>query len=256
MRNDNEHKGNVIGVIMTTVAHLCLLALVSFTGLDYIYPPPPESTFLLDFQEEEEPAPMIQEHHGRQPQAEEVDKEKPVELVQKSESPVVSKKPNLTPATKPDDHGDVDVPTPVQKEEPKLDPRAAFPGMAKKDTTLTAPHAATEASDNFKAGQATGNTKTGKTDGKPNARVQGRNTVGQIPRPAYNIQESGTVVVSIWVDNYGNVTKAIPGADGTTVTDKTLWTAARNAAMDTHFNQSADAPAMQEGTITYIFNLK
>lgn len=253
---DNEHKSNIIGIVMTLVAHLCLLALVSFTGLDYIYPPPPESTFLLDFEEEEDVTPMIQEQHrGRQPQAEEIDREKPVELVQKSESPVVSKKPNLTPTGQPDDHGDVEVPAPKPKE-PEINKNALFPGMSKKDTTLTAPHAATEASDNYKAGQATGNTNTGRTDGKPNARVKGRNTVGQIPRPTYSIQESGTVVVSIWVDNYGNVTKAIPGADGTTVTDKTLWSAARNAAMETHFNQSADAPAMQEGTITYIFNLK
>ena len=80
--------------------------------------------------------------------------------------------------------------------------------------------------------------------------------MGNIPRPNYNSQENGTVVVTIWVDNYGTVQKALPGADGTTVTDKTLWAAARKAAMETHFNMSADAPALQEGTITYIFNLK
>lgn len=255
MERNSEKKGKVIGIVMTLIAHACALCVVSFTGLTYIYPPPPESTFVLDFEEEEQ-APLLEERQGRQPQAEEIDKDKPVELVQKSESPIVSKAPNLTPETKQDPHGDVEVPAPEQKEEPKLDPRAAFPGMAKKDTSLTAPHSATEASDTFKAGQSAGNTQTGKTDGKPNAHVKGRNTVGQIPRPSYGIQESGTVVVSVWVDNYGNVTKAVPGADGTTVTDKTLWNAARVAAMETHFNQSADAPALQEGTITYIFNLK
>ncbi len=62
--------------------------------------------------------------------------------------------------------------------------------------------------------------------------------------------------MKIWVDQYGTVTKAIAGADGTTVTDSRLWTAARNAAMGAHFNQSVDAPALQEGTITYIFSLK
>lgn len=255
MDQSSEQKGKITGVIMTVVLHACALCLVSFTGLTYIYPPPPESTFVLDF-EEEEPAPMVEERHGRQPQAEEIDLAKPVELVQKSESPVQSKTANLTPATKQDPHGDVEVPAPEMKEEPKLDPRASFPGMAKKDTTLTGPHTAEEASDTFKAGQSTGNTRTGKSDGKANAHLKGRNTVGQVPRPSYGTQESGTVVVDIWVDNYGNVTKAVPGADGTTVTDKTLWNAARNAAMDTHFNQSADAPAMQQGTITYIFNLK
>ena len=117
-------------------------------------------------------------------------------------------------------------------------------------------HAAADSSALFKAGQAAGNTSSGRTDGKPNAHVQGRSTVGNIPRPVYNVQESGIVVVNIVVDNYGNVVRAVPGGDGTTVLDKTLYAAARNAAMDTHFNMSADAPAMQEGTITYYFNLK
>ena len=119
-----------------------------------------------------------------------------------------------------------------------------------------AAHAAADSSALFKAGQAVGNTASGRTDGKPNAHVQGRSTVGNIPRPVYNVQESGIVVVNIVVDNYGNVVRAVPGGDGTTVLDKTLYAAARNAAMDTHFNMSADAPAMQEGTITYYFNLK
>ena len=66
----------------------------------------------------------------------------------------------------------------------------------------------------------------------------------------------GTVVVKIWVDNYGVVQKAIAGVEGTTVTDKDLWNAARIAAKKASFNMSADAPALQEGTITYIFKLR
>lgn len=92
-----------------------------------------------------------------------------------------------------------------------------------------------------------------RSDGKPSVSVSGRNTVGNLPHPVYNSQESGVVVVDIWVDNYGNVVKAVPGGDGTTVDDKTLFTAARKAAMETHFNMSADAPATQEGTIVYNF---
>jgi hypothetical protein len=52
------------------------------------------------------------------------------------------------------------------------------------------------------------------------------------------------------------VKKAVPGASGTTVTDKELWNAARKAAMEAHFNVNGEAPALQEGTITYIFKLK
>ena len=79
---------------------------------------------------------------------------------------------------------------------------------------------------------------------------------GTLPRPSYPVQNSGTVVVEIWVDNYGNVQKAVAGIEGTTVTDKELWQAARKAALGAHFNMSADAPALQKGTITYVFKLK
>lgn len=92
-----------------------------------------------------------------------------------------------------------------------------------------------------------------KTEGVVNAYLKGRSTEGSLPRPSFNVQESGTVVVTIWVDNYGKVVKAQAGAEGTTVTDKSLWAAARNAAMGTRFKQKVDAPAMQQGTITYVF---
>ena len=253
-RSERERNSVVTGIIMTAAVHVCAILLVSFSGIKYLYPPPPETTFLLDF--EEEVTPVVQKV-GREPKGEDVDLEKKIELIQRSEAPVESKKPNLTPETKPDDHGDVEVPEPPREEEPKLDPRAAFPGMAKKDTTLTAQHTASEASGEFKAGQPTGNVTKGETDGKPNAHLEGR-TVDKagLKKPVYTSQESGRVVVKIWVDQYGKVQKAVPGADGTTVTDKALWTAARNAALETGFNMSSNAPALQEGTITYIFNLK
>lgn len=86
-----------------------------------------------------------------------------------------------------------------------------------------------------------------------NITLNGRKVVGTIAKPEYTVQESGTVVVSIWVDTYGNVVKAQPGAEGTTVDNSALWSSARKAALATHFN--ADAPALQKGTITYIFKL-
>ena len=253
-REYNEHKARLTGVIMTVVLHVCAITLVSFSGLKYIWPPPQENTFLLDFSEEEE---IVKVRRGNEVRGEDVNREEHVEIVQRSQSPNQSTAQNLTPETRQDDFGDVDTPAPEPKEEPKLDPRAAFPGMAKKDTSLTAPHSAEQASDTFKAGQAKGNASSAATAGKPNAHLAGRSVDrAGLKRPAYNSQESGVVVVSIWVDQYGQVTKAVAGADGTTVTDKTLWAAARKAAMETHFNMDGDAPVLQEGTITYIFNLQ
>lgn len=252
IRQEVERKGTVTGIVLTVAVHVCAIALVSFTGLKYIYPPPEEQAMLIDFSED--PAVLIEERYGRSPQAESVDLNEAVRLVQQSSSPEVADRENLTPETEPDNFGDVDVPAP-EPEKPALDPRAAFPGMAKKDTTLTAMHAASDSSALFKAGQADGNTRSGRTDGRPNAHVQGRKVVGNLPKPEYKVQESGIVVVDIVVDIYGNVVEAVPGGEGTTVLNKELYAAARNAAMESHFTQSTQTPR-QKGTITYYFNLK
>ena len=249
-REKEAKVSTMTGVVLTVAVHLVVLLSCAFTGLKYIYPPPEEQTFLIDF-EEDEAQQIRRQRIGRQPQAEDIDKTKPVELIQRSESPIKSDRTNKTAEAKPDGFGDVEVPTP--KEE--INQNALFPGMSKKDSSL-APHGATNPSAEFKAGHPKGNTQVGKTEGAPNAHVKGRSVLGALPRPDYAVQDEGKVVVDIWVDNYGNVTKAIAGGQGTTVSNQALWAAARAAAMKAHFNQSADAPALQQGTITYIFKLK
>ena len=254
-RKHTEKLSWVTGLGLTVLAHACLVVFGVFSGIKYLYPPPQEQTFLIDFTEPE-PEPVLQEFNGTLPQSEEIDRSKPLELVQRSESPVQGKNANEAPEAKVDDFGDVEVkdPEPPKKE---INQRALFRAADNKtDKDTLAPQTASRVSDALKAGHASGNTQVGKTNGAPNAHLKGRSVVGTLPSPNYNVQESGTVVVKIWVDQYGTVTKAIAGADGTTVTDSRLWTAARNAAMGAHFNQSVDAPALQEGTITYIFSLK
>ena len=253
IRDRNERRGVVTGIAMTVALHVCALVLVSFSGLKYIYPPPEEKSLLIDFSDD--PAALVEEIYGNAPQAEEIDPDEAVNLVQQSASPETADRENLTPETAPDDFGDVDTPAP-EPEQPALDPRAVFPGMAKKDTTLTAMHAASDSSALFKAGQADGNTRSGRTDGKPNAHLEGRRIINDnIPLPEYNVQKEGTVVVTIWVNIYGEVVKAVAGSEGSTTLDAELCAAARNAAIKTRFTRSTDIP-LQQGTITYYFNLK
>ena len=251
-REKREKTAAVTGVLATLLLHALALVVCLTSGFTYLDPPPPERAPLIISFDEVLPAEKpVETTVGQQPQSEEVDPEREVELVQKAESPHVSTTPNVTPATKPDAHGDVEVPTPEQPKEPELDPRASFPGMGRKDNSATTPHSASEAGEGFKAGQP-----DGRTEGSANAHLKGRSVMGTLPKPDYASQMAGTVVVTIKVDQYGNVTEAIPGAEGTTVTEKSLWNAARNAAMKAHFNMAADAPALQTGTITYIFKLK
>lgn len=257
-RTRSSRLSTVIGAAVAIIVHGAVVALGSFHGMKYIWPPPAEQTFLIDFTQEQE---VIEPKYGKEPVAEKVDLEKPVELVQRSESPVKDNTPNETPAQEPDNFGDVDVPTPpVEPEQPKIDPRAAFPGMGKKDSKAGTAHAAQDSSNIFKAGQPDGNSAKNLTEGRSNAHLEGRRVDGDLIAPNYKRQDSGIVVVTIWVDIYGNVQKAIPGAKGTTVDDANLWNEARSAAMRTHFskvtNITADTPQLQEGTITYIFKLK
>ena len=93
--------------------------------------------------------------------------------------------------------------------------------------------------------------------GSASVHLKGRSVMGTLPKPSTLSQMEGSVVVTIKVDQYGNVVEAIPGGNGTTVTDKSLWESARNAALKAHFNSSLDkAGVVQIGSITYNFDGK
>ena len=255
-RKRQEVKSRTTGIALTVALHVVLFAGCFATGFTYLDPPPPEKEMILiDFEKLEIQKPE-QIWNGTRPQAVNPDPTQPINLVQQSEAPLEGTQSNEAPESVVDDFGDVDIkdPEPPKKE---IDRRALFRAANNKTNKDTlAAQTAREVTDALKAGHAQGNTRNGETSGEPNAKLAGRSVDGTLPRPSYNVQASGKVVVQIWVDNYGQVQKAVAGVEGTTVSDKTLWQAARKAALGAHFNMSADAPAMQEGTITYIFNLK
>jgi TonB family protein len=87
--------------------------------------------------------------------------------------------------------------------------------------------------------------------------LEGRNVIGTLAKPEYNINDYGTVVVQITVNKEGIVTSAVPGAKGSTTMDSRLLEAAKKAAMQARFNKvtSPDAATYQRGTITYHFKL-
>ena len=245
-------RSKITGGALTAIVHAVLIGGFAVSGFTYLDPPPPErEQILIDFEEVEIQKPK-QRRDGTRPRAEEPSKE--IKLVQQSEAQNLGTKTNEAPEATAGDKGDVEVPEPPRKEINNRALFAAADNKTEKDTL--AAQTAREVTDALKAGHALGNTKVGETSGEPKANLKGRTLNGTLPRPSYPVQATGTVVVDIWVDNYGTVQKAIAGAEGTTVTDKELWNAARKAAMKASFNMSADAPAMQKGTITYKFKLK
>ena len=253
-REKRAVRSTLTGIALTVSMHVVLAAIFFNTGFTYLDPPPPEKEqFLIEFEQPASEQPK-QIWNGTQPKAVEPKPNEPINLVQKSEAQHEGTKTNEAPESQVDDFGDIETPAP-EPEKP-IDRRALFRtanNKTEKDTL--AMQTADKVSDALKAGHAQGNTSIGETLGEPNAKLTGRSVNGTLPRPSYGVQAAGTVVVDIWVDNYGNVQKAVAGVEGTTVSDKTLWQAARKAALGAHFNMSADAPAMQKGTITYIFKL-
>lgn len=254
-RAKQEKRARTSGAVLTVGLHIALVVTCCITGFTYLDPPPPEKTpIVIDFSEQELQKPK-QIWNGTKPQVAEPDPNRDINLVQKSEAQLEGTRSNEAPESVVDDFGDVETPQPPREKE--IDRRALFHAAdnnTQKDTL--APQTAREPSDELKAGHASGNTKTGETAGEPNAKLKGRSVDGTLPRPGYSVQSSGKVVVKIWVNQYGEVEKAQAGVEGTTATDKTLWQAAYKAAMGAHFNMDASAPALQEGTITYIFNLR
>jgi outer membrane biosynthesis protein TonB len=94
---------------------------------------------------------------------------------------------------------------------------------------------------------------TGKSE-DPNYNLAGRNALSK-PIEQPNCEEEGTVVVSIEVDKYGTVLKAVSGVKGTTNSANCLLNPAREAALRTTWNADPNAPNKQKGTIIYKFSL-
>lgn len=109
----------------------------------------------------------------------------------------------------------------------------------------------------------------GSPDGDPNAkgyygsgsggsggnyRLGNRNAIAT-PKPIYDCNEQGRVVVSISVNKSGTVIGANAGVKGTTNAAPCLLKRAKEAALKTKFNADNNAPAKQVGTIIYNFTL-
>jgi outer membrane biosynthesis protein TonB len=92
------------------------------------------------------------------------------------------------------------------------------------------------------------------SSGESNYNLAGRNALSK-PIEQPNCEEEGTVVVSIEVDKYGTVLKAVTGVKGTTNSANCLLKPAREAALRTTWNADPNAPNKQKGTIIYKFSL-
>lgn len=255
-----KDKNKRSGLITTIVIHVLLLILFLFTGL--IVPVPiPEQGILINFGTTDEGVGDVQPEEMNTSESEEVVEEQEVEAVPQPTEIVEEvitqddvEAPEIT-KTEP-----VNVETEVVEEiepEPVVNPAAMYTG--KKNT---------EAAESYEG--ETGNPgDQGSTDGSKESNVHGNSTgnaksgfflAGRsiVNRyvPKDRTQETGKVVVIIWVNRYGKVTRATPGSKGSTTTNAQLYKIAKDAALKTVFSSNTRAAEEQKGTIEYIFKVR
>ncbi len=143
-----------------------------------------------------------------------------------------------------------------ENKEPEINKNALFPGKRNQN------------SGGGNQGVTQGNGNQGKPDGNPNSSnytgnggtgngnfsLKGRSAVS-LPKPEYNSNQQGKIVVRIWVDQQGKVTRVEAPWKESTITTGALVDQAKAAAKRARFNTSSTAPEEQIGTITYIFKI-
>ena len=143
-----------------------------------------------------------------------------------------------------------------ENKEPEINKNALFPGKRNQN------------SGGGSQGVTQGNGNQGKPDGNPNSSnytgnggtgngnfsLKGRSAVS-LPKPEYNSNQQGKIVVRIWVDQQGKVTRVEAPWKESTITTGALVDQAKAAAKRARFNASSTAPEEQIGTITYIFKI-
>lgn len=134
----------------------------------------------------------------------------------------------------------------------EVNQRALFPGRTDGSDATSQGTGGGEGNQGAQEGAPGGSDSAGGS-GSSGVSLDGRYLVGNLPRPAYDIEEEGRVVIRIAVNSAGTVTSAVYEQEGSTTNHGELVAAARNAALRARFTPGE--AEVQTGTITYIFRL-
>jgi len=259
-------KNNKSGIFGTIIFHLILVLLLVFMGFKVPFPLPAEEGILINFGTDDSGSGLIETENMNSSESESLQENKKIDetsanndekvLTQNFEESANIKSTNTD--KKKNTETENENTEQVEKQQ-EVNKKALFPGNNSTNNNSNSD------------GNKTGTGNQGDMNGSKNSKnyeggpsngnngisfsLTGRKTRA-LPKPTYNSQEEGKVVVDVTVDKYGNVIKAISGVKGTTTSDKTLWVAAKKAALEAKFTEKPDAPEEQKGTITYHFILQ
>lgn len=261
------------GLVGTVLFHLVIALIILYLGFTTPLPLPDEEGILINFGTEQDASGYVEPSQPSIPQtavpSQPTASEDPEIITQEIEEapaitppkPQVKTEPKKEPEKKqqPTEIKPVEQPKVAEVPERQVNQRALFPGRSTTPTTSQSEGATTGTGNQ---GSPIGSPESGSrigTDSQGSKGISfslsGRNSV-LLPKPDYNIQQEGIVVVEVTVDREGNVTNAIPGVRGSTTINEYLTNSARRAAQRAKFDVKPDAPAFQKGTITYHFILE
>ncbi|MDZ4666894.1 MAG: hypothetical protein SGJ00_03315 [bacterium] len=268
----NTHKHNIYGLAGTLLIHGLIAAFLFFSVL---YPPDPPLEFqgmMMSLGEENmggpanapvpDPAPQeqyvpISEQTDDAPLTSEID-----------ESVAIKEKNTPKPKDLKDPQPKIEEPKKPQLELPrKVNQQALFKRKNNNgenqggygDGSEPGNEGRPDGSENGNPhGNGLGNSGFGTGETGPDGvsfELSGRK-IKQLPNIEDNSKSIGKVVVRIIVNRNGEVIKAVPGQVGSTTTEPSLLTKAKEGSMKTKFSSRDDGPDEQYGTMTFVFKFK
>ncbi len=247
--DNKEKKDKGIAVAGTIVVHALAVLVLFLMAFRTPLPLPGEEGVEVDLgmmdqgmgniQPEKPAIPM-----ASQPEQQQSKSKEDIATSNDEEAPALEKPKNTKPKQE----------KPAEEPKPQVNKKALFKG-----------------SNNPQAGGSEGITGQPGDQGKPNGLAGIKKYDGQggkgngtgydlggrgaksLHRPNDDFSEEGIVVVDIWVNRSGQVTRAEVATKGTTLINSDMRQKAKQAALRSTFAADPDAPEEQHGTITYTF---
>lgn len=247
--NDKEKKDKGIAVAGTILFHALAVLILFLMAFRTPLPLPGEEGVEVDLGMMDQGMGNIQPEKPAIPMA-----AQPQQQTNKNEEDIVTQNDNEAPAIEKPKNTKPKQEKPAEEPKPTVNQRALFKG-----------------NNNPQSGGSEGITGQPGDQGNPNGLAGIKKYDGQggkgngtgydlggrgaksLHRPNDDFSEEGIVVVDIWVNRQGKVTRAEVATKGTTVINSDMRQKATQAALRSSFAADPNAPEEQHGTITYTF---
>ena len=247
--NDKEKKDKGIAILGTIVFHALAVLVLLLMAFRTPLPLPGEEGVEVDLGMMDQGMGNIQPEKPTIPQA-----AQPQQQTSKTKEDLVTQNDDEAPAIEKPKNTKPKQEKPAEEPKPTVNQRALFKG-----------------NNNPQSGGSEGITGQPGDQGNPNGLAGIKKYDGQggkgngtgydlggrgaksLHRPNDDFSEEGIVVVDIWVNRQGKVTRAEVATKGTTVINSDMRQKAIQAALRSSFTADPNAPEEQHGTITYTF---